>query len=164
MRFSATTIGIALFAAALIGAGVSLFLIFKPSRSGWDDGDQALIAFPRGTITAEVASSTLKQYRGLSGHAPLAQDAGMLFVFGSAHKYPFVMRGMTFPLDFIWIADGHIVDLDENIPPPQPGVNPEIVIPKNRATMVLEVSAGTIARLNIADGDPVTITKKSKNE
>lgn len=164
MRFSVITISMIIFAAALIGMGIWLFLILKPGRAGWSDSDQAIIAFPHGTIIAEVASSTLKQYRGLSGHAPLVQNAGMLFVFGSAHKYPFVMRGMTFPLDFVWIADGRIVDLDQNIPAPGPGVNPEIVIPKNPVTMVLEINAGTIARLNLADGDPVTITRQSKTE
>ena len=164
MRFSVITIGIIVFVAACISLGALFFLILKPWRTGWNDDEQALIAFPHGTITAEVASSTLKQYRGLSGHAPLAQNAGMLFVFGSAHKYPFVMRGMTFPLDFIWIADDHIVDLDQNVPAPEPGINPEIVIPKSRVTMVLEVNAGTIARLNLANGDPVTITRQSKTE
>ncbi len=162
MRFSAIAVGIIIFITACIGFGVWLFLILKPWRAGWNDSDQAIMVFPHGTITAEVASSTLKQYRGLSGHAPLAQNAGMLFVFGSAHKYPFVMRGMTFPLDFIWIADNHIVDLDQNVPAPKPGINPEIVIPKSRVTMVLEVNAGTIARLNLIDGDPVTITRQPK--
>jgi|GEM_PF-576394 len=160
MRFSALTLGMAFSVATIAGLGIWLFLIFKPSQTGWSDTDQAIIAFPRGTITAEVASSTLKQYRGLSGHAPLAKDTGMLFVFGNAHKYPFVMRGMTFPLDFIWLVDNRVADIDENIPPPTPGKSAQIVEPREPITMVLEVPAGTINRLAIHVGDSVAITQE----
>ena len=154
-----------IFVAALIGLSMWVFLVFRTSRAGWDDRQQAVIQFPNGTIIADVASATIKQYRGLSGHAPLAENTGMLFVFGSAHKYPFIMRGMTFPLDFVWINANRVVaDIDKNVPPPTQGGNAQVVRPQEPITMVLEVPAGTINRLAIHIGDSVAITHEKTAE
>lgn len=67
------------------------------------------------------------------------------------------MRGMTFPLDFVWLIDNHVMDIDQNVPWPTRGENAEIVMPQKPITMVLEVPAGTIDRLAIHIGDVVTI-------
>ncbi len=161
MRSMFITFPLIIFILALVGLSAWIVLLFKPSRAGWSDKSQAALVFSQGTIIADVASSMIKQYRGLSGHAPLAENTGMLFVFGHPDTYPFVMRGMTFPLDFVWLsADRVVADVDENIPPPAPGENAEVVIPKEPITMVLEIPAGTVQRLNIKIGDSVTVTRR----
>lgn len=144
----------------IAGLGIVVLWLIKPSTAGWNDNDQAQIDFPRGTVIAEVASSSIKRYRGLSGRPPLAKDTGMLFVFGRADTYPFVMRGMTFPLDFIWINENRVVAINQNIPSPTSGQEPQMIIPSAPASMVLETPAGTIDGLKIAPGDHIAITKK----
>jgi hypothetical protein len=158
MRLSFFLLPFIIFFIGLLGLGAWIFLLYKPSVAGWNDDDQALVSFSHGTIVAEVASSTIKKYHGLSGHAPLAENTGMLFIFDHPDTYPFIMRAMTFPLDFVWLTDNRVADVDENVPAPRPGEKARVVVPQEPITMVLEVPAGTISRLAIHVGDVVTIT------
>ncbi|MFN3487243.1 MAG: nucleotide-binding domain containing protein, partial [Planctomycetota bacterium] len=63
-------------------------------------------------IDAEVARTAEERAQGLSGRDSLAEDAGMLFVLEREHVPSFWMKGMRFPLDFVWVsAEGRVVDL-----------------------------------------------------
>ncbi len=103
----------------------------------------------------EVARSAAQQARGLSFRESLAQDRGMLFVFKEPSTQRFWMFGMKIPLDFVWIRDGAVVALSENIPPPRKSP-PAIVSPDEPADQVLEINAGEIKRREIKIGDPVS--------
>lgn len=106
----------------------------------------------------EVADTQKKRSKGLGGRESLASDEGMLFVFPKPDKHPFWMKGLTFPLDFIWIKGDTVVDLLQNIPPPAPGQTDEslpIYSSKEDVDKVLEVNGGTTQRLNIKVGDRV---------
>lgn len=86
----------------------------------------------------------------------------MLFIFPKEDKYPFWMKGVSFPLDFIWIKGDQVVDLLENVSPPrvnQKDIDLPIYVPKESIDRILEVNAGTIARLNIKVGDTIKITE-----
>lgn len=109
---------------------------------------------------AEVADTQAKRNKGLGGKQSLASDEGMLFVFSTPDKYPFWMKGLSFPLDFIWIRGDKVVDLLPNIQPPAAGQSDAslpIYQPKEDADKVLEVNAGTIQKLNIQVGDTIKI-------
>ena len=67
------------------------------------------------------------------------------------------MRGMMFPLDFVWINGDKVVDLSSNIAPPSAGQRPVIISPDQPANLVLEVNAGVIERLGITVGATVKI-------
>ncbi len=111
-------------------------------------------------ISLEIADTPEKRTQGLSGRESLSDDSGMLFIFDSAGIYSFWMKDMNFPLDFIWIKDKKVVDLNENIPPPsQTGGNPQVVNPKENADMVLEVNAGFIKENGIKVGDGVEVVR-----
>lgn len=107
-------------------------------------------------LKVEIADTQSKRAKGLSGRDSLASDSGMLFVFSTPSKYSFWMKGLSFPLDFIWIKGDKVVNVLQDVPPPSlnqadsslPVYQSDIEIDK-----VLEVSAGTIARLNIKIGD-----------
>lgn len=110
------------------------------------------------TLRVEVADTQEKRSKGLGGKETLASDEGMLFIFPKTDKYPFWMKGLKFPLDFIWIRDNKVVDLLPNIQPPAAGQSDEslpIYQSKEDADKVLEISAGTIQRLDIKVGDTV---------
>jgi len=110
-------------------------------------------------ILAEVADTEEKKHLGLGGRDGLAPDHGMLFPYPVADRYAFWMKGMRFDIDIVWIRGERVVSLSERAPHPQgPGVD-DAALPEFRPTepadRVLEVEAGTAARLGWRPGDAV---------
>ncbi len=106
----------------------------------------------------EVADTQEKRSRGLGGKEKLASDEGMLFIFPKRDKYPFWMKGLTFPLDFIWIREEKIVDLLRNVQPPAQGQTDEslpIYQSIEEVDAVLEINGGVAESLNIQVGDKI---------
>lgn len=111
------------------------------------------------TIHVEIAITNAEKEKGLGYRDSLAADNGMLFVYQNKDRYGFWMKGMRFPLDFIWINGNKVVDVSQNIPQPvsdsmQP-VNLAPIVPVDK---VLEVNAGTIEELGIKIGDTIQFT------
>lgn len=111
-------------------------------------------------LTVEIADTQTKRNQGLGGRESLASDSGMLFIFPNADKYKFWMKGLSFPLDFIWIKGNAVVDILENVPPP-PANTPDSALaiyqPKDAVDKVLEVNTGVVKRLNIKAGDAIKL-------
>ena len=110
----------------------------------------------------ELAITSEQRAQGLSGHAPLAPDAGMLFVFEQAQKYSFWMYEMLFFLDMIWIdAECTVVHITRNAPPPAPGqaladlprYGPPVPI-----LYVLEINGGEAESSAVTVGSPAKFT------
>ncbi|MBI2908391.1 MAG: DUF192 domain-containing protein [Chloroflexi bacterium] len=110
-------------------------------------------------VCVEIAETPEATERGLSGRDPLAGNQGMLFIFQYSGVYPFWMKEMKFPLDFIWIAEGKVVDLTENVPLSPEGPLP-LYRPRVPITWVLEVNAGFVAQHGIKIGDSVALDRK----
>src|SRR3989344_4327657 len=70
------------------------------------------------SLNIEVADSKEERATGLSGREKLATDSGMIFIYENAERYSFWMKGVKFPLDFIWIMNDKIVDITEFVQPP----------------------------------------------
>ena len=73
---------------------------------------------PQGAlIQAELADTALKRAQGLMFRERLADDRGMLFIFGDAQPWTFWMKNTKIPLDIIWM-DGKktIVHIERNVP------------------------------------------------
>jgi len=104
----------------------------------------------------EVARTPEQKRQGLSGRPSLGKFNAMLFVYDQPAKHLFWMKDMQFPLDFVWIQQGRVVDLSQNIPPPKDN-NGQIarVSPAEPADWVLEINAGMIKECQIKVGDPV---------
>lgn len=114
------------------------------------------------TLKVEIADTSDKRQKGLSGRQSLASDSGMLFVFTESKIYTFWMKGMLIPLDFIYINSGKVVDLLKNIQPPapnQPDSELSRINPVESVDMVLEVNSGYIDSHNIKIGDSVSLIK-----
>ncbi len=111
------------------------------------------------TIRLEVAVTSAEKEKGLGDRDSLASDSGMLFVYPHKDRYGFWMKGMRFPLDFIWIDGTTVVDLSEQVPAPSTDTKqPVSLAPKVPVDKVLEVNAGTISRLGVKVGDMVKFT------
>lgn len=110
-------------------------------------------------IVAEVADTDEKKRLGLGGRDGLAPDHGMLFPYPMPERYAFWMKGMRFDIDILWIRGDRVVSLSERAPHPQGPVPDDAALPEFRPTepadRVLEVEAGTVARLGWRAGDAV---------
>ena len=113
------------------------------------------------SIKVEIADTPSKRSKGLGDRASLGENEGMFFIFDKADKYPFWMKGLSFPLDFVWILDDKVVDTLENIASPKSGQADSslpIYSSKEAVDKVLELNAGAVKRLNIKVGDSVKLT------
>lgn len=112
-------------------------------------------------ITLEVARDPKTRAIGLSGRDSLPEMHGMVFLFDRENFYPpFWMKNTLIPLDFIWVDDGKVADLTENVNP-SPSGTPDSDLPiytsKVPTDVVIEVNAGFIEKYNITIGDTVTL-------
>ncbi len=100
----------------------------------------------------ELADSHEKRRQGLMHRTTLAEDAGMLFDFEREQPINMWMKNTPLSLDMLFIGDGgRIVRIAENTEPYSLKR-----IPSGRpARAVLEVRAGTSARLGIEVGDHI---------
>src|SRR3989338_4036642 len=104
----------------------------------------------------DVADTDAKRAQGLSGRESMAENYGILFVFEEPAQYSFWMKDMKFPLDFLWIRDGKIIEITQNVPPPALGEQPQTIAPRVPIDMVLEVNAGWAQAHNISQGMDIT--------
>lgn len=103
-------------------------------------------------FTVELALSPRQQAQGLMFRRRLAADAGMLFVYPAPRIITMWMRNTYIPLDMMFIgSDGRIVRIAERARP----MSTETISSGRPALAVLEVNAGTAARLGIRPGDRV---------
>lgn len=84
----------------------------------------------------------------------LGDKQGMLFIFESEDYHGFWMKNMHFPLDILWLsADKKVVDIHQFALPCKDVC--KNLIPKAKASYVLEVNAGFVQSHRVAVGDTV---------
>jgi uncharacterized protein len=108
----------------------------------------------RGETRITVAVTPQEQEKGLSGHAPLAKDEGMLFQFATPAKRGFWMKEMLFPIDIIWLdGDLRVLSFFEDV---RPDSYPKSYDSPSDMQYALEVAVGTVSSRGIAVGDHAT--------
>jgi len=114
------------------------------------------LRLPAETIALEVADDPPERTRGLSERDALDPDSGMLFVWDDANTHQLWMKGMRFPLDFIWLdANKTVIEVHRDVPT-QPGASDADLIryaPADSSSYVIELNAGAAARLGVEQGD-----------
>ncbi len=105
-------------------------------------------------FTVEMAIASEERARGLGYRDNMPEDYGMLFVFERKAKYSFWMKGMRFPLDFLWIDGNRIVDITRKVPIATGDTLP-IYSPRVPVDKVLELNSGVVENLGISTGDTV---------
>ncbi|MGQ3329753.1 DUF192 domain-containing protein [Halorubrum sp. FL23] len=101
------------------------------------------------TVEARVADGLAKQYVGLSETDALAADEGMLFVHDETGEHAYVMRGMAFGLDIVFVApDGTVTEVHEAAPESRPYTRY-----RGTGRYVLEVPRGWSERNGVDPGD-----------
>ena len=104
-------------------------------------------------INIQIADNDEERSKGLSGVTSLGKSEGMLFVFDSKDVTPsFWMKGMKIPLDIIWIDDGKIVKIDNNVPFSN---QEKLYAPGQPIDYVLEVNVGFSDKNSLKIGDAI---------
>ncbi len=149
-RISSPTIALAALA-ALASAALSTA---QAAPAGAPATDDLAIDTASGAhhFAVEVMRTRDQLERGLMFRRQMAPDKGMLFDFGSPQPVSMWMKNTYLPLDMVFIAaDGRVVSVKRNAEPLS-----EAIIPSGGdVTGVLEVNAGTAARIDVKPGDRV---------
>jgi len=112
-------------------------------------------------VKLEVAASEAEIQRGLMYRTSLPDDQGMVFLFHPPRPVNFWMAHCFISLDMLFVKDGKIIKIFENVPPcraqnerdcPTYPAGPGIEV-----TEVVEVSAGYAKRHDVKVGDPVIL-------
>ncbi|MCR4327997.1 MAG: DUF192 domain-containing protein [Patescibacteria group bacterium] len=120
----------------------------------------AMLAMGSHQIFVEVADTIPLRAQGLSGRDGLQDGHGMLFVYKDAGNYPFWMKDMKFPLDFVWIRENKVVGVTDNVPIPKGSIlSLPVYYPPENIDAMLEIRAGVAAELGIRTGDMVELKK-----
>jgi len=106
------------------------------------------------SINVEIADEYDELREGLMFRESLAEDSGMLFIFGDEEIRSFWMKNTLIPLDMIFIDENFVIVGIEGAVPceedPCPSYNS-----KKPAKYVLEVNAGYVKEVGIKIGDEV---------
>ena len=109
-------------------------------------------------VRAEIADTLDKREKGLMFHQALAEDQGMLFIFGEEGRHGFWMKNVNFPLDIIWMdRQKRVVDIKPNLQPCQEAKTCPSFFPADKALYVLEVNSGFSDKHKIKVGDKISI-------
>lgn len=104
-------------------------------------------------FTLEIANTPEKRKTGLSEHEALGENQGMLFVFEEKNTHSFWMKGMSFPIDILWLDENKtIVHIEERV---ASDTFPEIFTPRQLALYAIEINSGVVGDLGFGLGDSV---------
>ncbi len=143
----------------IVSAGIFFWLLQnkKIAPPPQLQNNAATVTIDNQPFTVLIAKTEQEKETGLSQRNSLPENMGMIFPFSTPDFYGFWMKDMKFPLDFIWINNGKIVTIVDDIQPPT-SVNPNLPVfkPVEKADTVLELNAGTAKKYNFKVGDTVT--------
>ncbi len=109
------------------------------------------------TIQLEVAETRQQQALGLMYRIELADDRGMLFPFEFPRRASFWMKNVPISLDMIFLLEGRVQAIAENVPPceeePCPTYGPGSLL----VDQVIELRGGRAAEIGLQPGDTVEI-------
>ncbi len=105
-------------------------------------------------FTVEIADTVEKQQQGLMFRKKIADNSGMLFLFDKERMVSMWMKDTYIPLDVVFIkANGTISNIVERTVP----LSKESIFSEEEVNAVLELKAGTCAKLNIKKNDRVSL-------
>ncbi len=103
-------------------------------------------------FAVEIADTPNLRSRGLMFRTRMAADEGMLFLFDREEVASFWMKNTRLSLDMLFVSkSGEIVDLHQRAVPG----SLRSIRSKRPVSAVLELLAGTVAKLGIRPGDRI---------
>jgi uncharacterized membrane protein (UPF0127 family) len=100
-------------------------------------------------LISELALTEIQQRTGMMFRTNMAENAGMLFVFGAPHRASFWMMNTVLPLSAAYIdPEGVILEIHDL----QPHNTNEVVAASSRVQYVLETNQGWFKRHDVREG------------
>ncbi|WP_255151410.1 DUF192 domain-containing protein [Halorarius halobius] len=110
-----------------------------------------------GEVRVALAQTWREKYTGLSKTDSLPENRGMLFPYDEPGNHTYVMRGMDFGIDIVYVdADGTITRIHHAEEPPE-GADGEQYKYPGYGQYVLEVNYEWTTRHNVTEGDKVYV-------
>jgi uncharacterized membrane protein (UPF0127 family) len=131
------------------------------SKEACRDFSEGRVEVGETKIKVAVAQAPNERTTGLIGCSQLPAQSGMYFPYDTPQTVNFWMKGMSIPLDIVWIADGKVVGIAPSVPPVEKtAVDPPIYNPPVAVTAVLEVAAGQAKAYGLVVGVTVNFVPK----
>lgn len=133
--------------------------VIQPRANTANGYEHGTVVFSDTSVRVSIPTTLALQELGLGGQSSLADGQGMYWIYTTADRPSFWMKGMVIPLDFIWIANNQVVDETTQVMPPSSptDTNLPILQPQVPVNGVLEVPAGFINRHHISIGDSAVL-------
>jgi uncharacterized membrane protein (UPF0127 family) len=110
-----------------------------------------------GAVEVRVAESFDQKYTGLSDTESMPEDEGMLFPYPQEDDRTFVMRGMSFGIDIVYIdSEGRVTEIHHAPEPPEGADGNDFRYP-GCGQYVLEVNYNWTTRHDVDVGDRFVI-------
>lgn len=104
----------------------------------------------------EVADDDAERARGLMFRDQMEADSGMLFIHDRQEPLAYWMKNTRLALDILYFDNGaRLVAQQRDVPPCSAGDRCPSYPSNAPARYVLELNAGTAAKLNLATGDEI---------
>jgi uncharacterized membrane protein (UPF0127 family) len=140
------------------GVAIAVILLLLAIFSFLKQDQKGTIVCPDGTIlSVAIADEPQEQRKGLSGVPSLSGTEGMLFLYGEAGYPTHWMKDMLIPIDMVWLLDGTIVFMVQEVFPVKEGEELMHYRPDTLANQVLEVPAGFVEKHGIFVGDRLDV-------
>lgn len=145
--------------AFLILLTLAVIAAYVSKSSDTSGASQRTVRIGNTDINVDVRDTAMSRAQGLSGRPTLESGHGMLFIFDKPGEYGFWMKDMNFAIDILWIQDGKVVGISENLAPePEKNILTLTVHrPPQPVQHVLEILAGAAKQYGFAVGDSVDI-------
>ncbi|MWG33001.1 DUF192 domain-containing protein [Halomarina oriensis] len=117
-----------------------------------DDGERL------GSVDARVADDRVSRYAGLSYTENLSDGEGMWFVHADADSRTFVMRGMSFDIDIVFVSANGTITTVHHAEAPVEGQDGESLRYSGEGKYVLELPADWTTRHDVSVGDCLDAT------
>ncbi len=144
----------------LTGAGtLACSLTMVHSMSSLAESKIPVIKFANGDkVKLEVASTPEEVSRGLMHRTSMPEDSGMVFLFRPPQQAVFWMKSTLIHLDMLFILDGKIAKLYEDVPPCKAERDEDCPRYPAGASVseVVELNGGWAKRHGVKEGDAVT--------
>jgi uncharacterized membrane protein (UPF0127 family) len=128
----------------VIWGALFYFVIYKPT-----------IVLAGHKYLVEIADTNKEREKGLSGHKPLKDNEGMLFIFPQEDNYGFWMKDMLFPIDIVWINKNlQVVHIERNV---ATSTYPNVFTPESLSMYVLELQSGESQKIDLKVGDTIKL-------
>jgi len=149
----------------MIGVGIAALFLGVFFAIPLYHKDFARVEVKNISVLAEVADTPDARAQGLSGRPSLPEFGGMLFVLEPSDDAGIWMKDMQFAIDALWIRNGVVVDIEENISPsPAETADESLTVyhPDVSAEFILEARAGFARTHDIRIGDDVRILLRGR--